>query len=138
MLVSAFVADFASSEVGCSRNRRTKVELAPGLGAGHQDEQRHRAAVDPVAQVQGRYGRAEADREVCCPEAVIPAGAMLAQISAAATATTRSRALAVSVRMNARSWLADVPRIDICGSCLWLVLNLSAAAGAGGWFMLMV
>lgn len=67
-----------------------------------------------------------------------PAGATLAQISVTATATTRSRALADSVRRNARSGLAEIPRIDICGICPWLVLVMSVVAGTADFFMIMV
>ena len=59
------------------------VELAPRLEADDEEEERHQAVVDPVAQVLGERRVAERDREVGRPERVVGRVATFAQTSAA-------------------------------------------------------
>ena len=47
------------------------VELAPRLEPDDEEEERHEAAVDPVAQVQGERRAADVDRERRAPEGVV-------------------------------------------------------------------
>jgi hypothetical protein len=51
-----------------------QVEFAPGLEPDDEEKERHQAAVDPLAKVQGDLGAAEANRELRAPKRVVRAG----------------------------------------------------------------
>src|SRR5262249_38449466 len=116
----------------------TKVELAPGLKAGNEEEQRHCAAIDPAAQVQGGRERADADRKFRCPELVVPRGSNVGPDQRQGDCRHEEPGAGRFRSQERASGLAETPRIDICGSCPWLVLVMSATSGTGDLFTLMM
>ncbi len=81
-----------------------EVELAPRLEADDEEEERHQAAVHPVAQVQRDADAAEVDRELGPPDgARRRTRRRWPRASAASTAASSTAALPVSVRRNSRS-----------------------------------
>ena len=59
------------------------VELAPHLEPDDEEEERHQAVVDPIAEVLGDARVADPDRECVCQTRLVGGRSMLAQASAA-------------------------------------------------------